>query len=180
MIDNIVSSSFRDPSGFVFFQKGTLYRQINKIYMNNYELLMSSNLYQNLIDCGLLIPHREIDLKNLNDPEAYKYLQPDPISFISYPYEWSFSQLKDAALATLSIQKASLKYGMSLKDANAYNIQFHKGKPVLIDTLSFEKYEEGRPWSAYQQFCRFFLGPLALMAKVDIKLNHLLKGFMTS
>jgi hypothetical protein len=67
---------------------------------------------------------------------------------------------------------------MSLKDANAYNIQFHNGKPILIDTLSFEKYKEGHPWSAYQQFCRFFLGPLALMAKVDIKLNQLLKDFI--
>jgi hypothetical protein len=178
MNSNIVSSSFRDPSGFVFLLEGVFYRQINESYRDNYESLISSNLYQNLVDSELLISHKEVDLKNLKDPDAYKYLQPDPIAFISYPYEWSFSQLKDAALATLSIQKTALKYGMSLKDANAYNIQFHKGKPILIDTLSFEKYKEGHPWSAYQQFCRFFLGPLALMAKVDIKLNHLLKNFI--
>jgi hypothetical protein len=59
-------------------------------------------------------------------------LEPEVIPFISYPYEWSFNQLKDAALVTLQIQKMALKYGMCLKDASAYNIQFRNGKPILI------------------------------------------------
>ena len=98
--------------------------------------------------------------------------------FISYPYEWSFSQLKDAALLTLKIQKIALEHGMSLKDASAYNIQFVKGKPLLIDTLSFEKYAEGRPWVAYRQFCQHFLAPLALMARRDVRLNQLSRIFL--
>jgi ribosomal protein L11 methylase PrmA len=105
-------------------------------------------------------------------------LYPRKIPFISYPYEWSFQQLKDAALATLSIQKRALKYGMSLKDASAYNIQFLDGKAVLIDTLSFEIYKEGEPWVAYRQFCQHFLAPLALMSVRDIRLGQLLRIYI--
>jgi len=69
----------------------------------------------------------------------------------------------------------ALKLGMSLKDASAYNIQFHNGKPIIIDTLSFETYKEGEPWVAYRQFCQHFLAPLALMAYRDIRLSQLLR-----
>lgn len=107
--------------------------------------------------------------------KVYKTIKPELIPFISYPYEWCFSQLKDAALATLDIQSRSLDFGMSLKDCSAYNIQFTKGRPVLIDTLSFERYHEGQPWIAYKQFCQHFLTPLALMSYRDIRLNQLLR-----
>ncbi len=100
---------------------------------------------------------------------------PELVSFISYPYEWSFSQLKDAALLTLKIQKRAIQHGLSLKDASAYNIQFQHGRPLLIDTLSFEIYPEGQPWVAYRQFCQHFLAPLALMAHVDVRLGQLLR-----
>jgi len=112
------------------------------------------------------------------ESDAYKVIQPERVPFISYPYEWSFSQLKDAALATLSLQKRALKYDMSLKDASAYNIQFVRGKPTLIDTLSFEKYKEGQPWIAYRQFCQHFLAPLALMAYRDIRLGQFLRVYI--
>ncbi len=109
---------------------------------------------------------------------ALKIIQPERVPFISYPYEWSFGQLKDAALATLSIQKRALKVDMSLKDASAYNIQFVDGKATLIDTLSFEIYKEGQPWVAYRQFCQHFLAPLALMALTDVRLNQLLRVYI--
>jgi hypothetical protein len=86
--------------------------------------------------------------------------------------------LKAAALATLGIQKRALALGMSLKDCSAYNIQFVRGKPVLIDTLSFEMYQEGLPWVAYRQFCQHFLAPLALMSYRDIRLNQLLRVYI--
>src|SRR5690606_1323025 len=105
---------------------------------------------------------------------AYKVIQPHVVPFISYPYEWCFSQLKDAALLTLRIQKIALKHGMSLKDASAYNIQFSEGRPIFIDSLSFEKPKPNAPWVAYGQFTRHFLAPLALMAYTDIRLNRLL------
>lgn len=178
MIDGIVPSSFRDPSGFVFFKEGVCYRQVNRSCKENYDCLIDSGLYKKLTDAELLIPHEEADAQLAWSVDAHKILKPEPIPFISYPYEWSFSQLKDAALATLEIQKAALDYGMSLKDASAYNIQFYKGKPVFIDTLSFEKSRDGKPWAAYQQFCRFFVAPLALMARVDIRMNQLLRIHM--
>jgi len=174
----IHQSSFRDPSGFLFYENGKLFRQVNIRYKEDYELLTGSGLHDKLCKKGLLIPHREVEnYRGVND-DAYKVLEPEAINFISYPYEWSFSQLKDAALLTLAIQKISLQYGMTLKDASAYNIQFCKGKPIFIDTLSFEKYQEGKPWEAYRQFCQHFLAPLALMSHTDIRLNQLMKIYL--
>jgi len=109
--------------------------------------------------------------------DAYQIIQPQLVEFISYPYEWCFGQLKDAALLTLKIQKIALEYGMSLKDASAYNIQFVEGKPMLIDHLSFEKHEE-KPWVAYRQFCQHFLAPLALASYNDIRLIQLMRVYI--
>src|ERR1035437_7457673 len=173
------NSSFRDPSGFIFYQENKVYRAITHLYKEEYDLLIESGLYDLLIKKKYLIPHQEVKEPLLvEDNNVYKILQPELIEMISYPYEWSFSQLKDAALLTLKIQELALAHGMSLKDASAYNIQFHKGRPVFIDTLSFEKYIENKPWNAYGQFCRHFLAPLALMSHTDIHLNSLLKNYI--
>jgi ribosomal protein L11 methylase PrmA len=173
-----VSASFRDPSGFLFVRDGTLYRQVNQSYRKDYDLLMQSGLYERLVKARQLIPHQEVDLTPAVPEIAYRILLPERVPFISYPYEWSFSQLKDAALLTLSIQLTALELGLSLKDASAYNVQFHQGRPVLIDSLSFEAYQEGKPWVAYRQFCQHFLAPLALMAYRDVRLNQLLRVYI--
>ncbi len=171
-------ASFRDPSGFLFRRDGILYRQVNHSYSEHYDLLMDSGLYQGLVDARLLIPHQEVDIAP-HDPElAYKVLCPEELRVISYPYEWSFSQLKDAALATLKIQRRAMKLGLTLKDSSAYNIQFHQGKPLLIDSLSFESYREGEPWVAYRQFCQHFLAPLALMVYRDVRLGQLSRVYI--
>ncbi len=159
--ETALGSSFRDPSGFVFFRDGQLLRQINRSYREHYDMFMSSGLYDGLQKQQAIVRHQEVE--NSTDTQAYKTIAPQQISFISYPYEWCFGQLKDAALLTLEIQKTAMEHGMTLKDASAYNIQFDQGKPILIDTLSFEKYQEGSPWQAYRQFCQHFLAPLALM-----------------
>jgi ribosomal protein L11 methylase PrmA len=122
--------------------------------------------------------HEEVHAKPIKPEIAYKIIQPEVIQFISYPYEWCFSQLKDAALTTLAIQKVAFQHGMTLKDASVYNIQFNKGRPILIDTLSFEIYKEGEPWVAYRQFCQHFLAPLALMSYVDVRLSQLLRVYI--
>lgn len=167
----ILKSSFRDPAGHLFHENEELYRQVNHCYQNDYEELMNSGLYQHLTDKDWLIAHEEVSTAELTDP-AYKLLKPEVIPFISYPYEWCFSALKEAALLTLKIHRAALKKGMSLKDASAFNVQQHHGNMVFIDTLSFEKFEP-TPWVAYRQFCQHFLAPLALMAHTDISLNKL-------
>lgn len=173
--DYSLGSSFRDPSGEVFKKDGVIYRNIDSSYKNDYELLMDSGLYRKLTDERLLIPHSEV--KPISEG-IYKTLRPEQIPFISYPYEWCFSQLKDAAITTLRIQKTALEYGMSLKDANCFNIQFYNGLPTLIDTLSFEKYQPGQPWIAYQQFCTNFLSPLLLMSYRNENLNKMLQDFI--
>ncbi len=180
-IENVsqkLAASFRDPSGFVFKRNEKILRQVNVRYKEDYDLLMSCGLYNKLIERKLLIPHTELSNEQSVTPECYKIIEPLQIGFISFPYEWSFSQLKDAALATLEIQRIALDSGMTLKDASAYNIQFIDGKPVFIDTLSFEKYTEGSPWIAYKQFCQHFLAPLVLMSYKDIRLNKLMTNFI--
>jgi len=176
--NNKQPGSFRDPSGFLYFREGSLLRQVNPYYKENYDLLINSGLYEKLIAQDLIIPHEEVDKQYACSDQAYKIIKPQRIPFISYPYEWCFSQLKDAALTTLKIQKIALDFGMSLKDCSAYNIQFLNGHPVFIDTLSFEKYKEGEPWVAYRQFCQHFLAPLALMQYNDIRLNQLFRIYI--
>ncbi len=171
-------ASFRDPSGFLFSRGGVIYRQVNRAYEKEYVRLFDSGLYEKLVQARLLIPHVEVDQLPIESDASYKVIQPERVPFISYPYEWSFNQLKDAALATLSIHRRALKAGMSLKDASAYNIQFVRGKATLIDTLSFETYKEGEPWIAYRQFCQHFLAPLALMSLKDVRLNQLLRVYI--
>lgn len=171
----VVKSSFRDPSGVLFYYNNEIYRQVNHSYKDNYNKLVNSGLYDKLVNKDLLTPHIEVDISPLNPDIVYKIIKPEKIQFISYPYEWCFSQLKNAALRTLEIQKISLDYGMTLKDASAYNIQFKNSKAVLIDTLSFERYREGQFWTPYKQFCQHFLAPLSLMSYRDIRLNQLLR-----
>jgi ribosomal protein L11 methylase PrmA len=132
-------------------------------------------LFESLVRDGKLIPHQIADVPPADPETASLVIQPEMVAFVSYPYEWCFSQLQDAALVTLEIQSRALDAGFSLKDASAYNIQFHKGRPTLIDTLSFEPYREGEPWVAYRQFCQHFLAPLALMSRRDIRLGQLLR-----
>lgn len=174
----ILPASFRDPSGFVFEANGNLYRQINQTYQPDYDHLLSSGLYEKLVGEQLLIAHTEVDEPVPRPETAYKVVQVEPIRYISYPYEWCFSQYQDAALLTLRVQKEALAHDMILKDASAYNVQFHHGRPIFIDTLSFARYVEGAPWVGYRQFCQHFLAPLALMARVDIRLGRLMTTFI--
>ncbi len=155
-------SSYRDPSGFIFEKDGTIYRQVNKSFKEHFDHFIESGCYKHLIEKGLLIPYEQVNQNLTGDSNCYRTLKPEKISFISYPFEWSFDMLKDAALLTLQIAREALGYEMILKDATPYNIQWYKGRFIFIDTLSFEKYNE-TPWVCYRQFCESFLGPLLLM-----------------
>jgi ribosomal protein L11 methylase PrmA len=197
MSARLLGASFRDPSGYVFQRDGVIYRQVNRCYADDYDHLMSSGLYQRLVDKRLLIAHEEVaaDLKpgseaaesvesveSADTPllggDPYRVLRPEQLGFISYPYEWCFSQLKHAALLTLRLQREALAHDMTLKDASVYNVQFQRGRPVMIDTLSFERYRDGQPWTGYRQFCQHFLAPLALMSRRDVRLNQLLRSHL--
>ncbi|MCB9240008.1 MAG: SAM-dependent methyltransferase [Flavobacteriales bacterium] len=169
------AASFRDPDGFIFSHNGEIHRQITPRGLTDYKAFMASGLYSTLVGKKYLIPHEELDQSLAGDGLTIK---PEQLTFISQPYEWCFAQLKDAALLTLYSQMEALKAGFSLKDATAYNVQFHNGRPVFIDTLSFEPYDEGKPWVAYKQFCQHFLAPLALAAHVDVRSIKLFQNFI--
>ncbi|WP_320174832.1 hypothetical protein [Maridesulfovibrio sp.] len=161
--------SFRDRSGYVYSDPISIIRTIMPCYKETWQLVKRSGLLDEVVNEKLLIPFEECP------PIAgsWKSLNVNRIPFISYPYEWSFSQLQDAALLTLKLQLKALSKGLTLKDASAYNIQFIGEHPVFIDILSFEEWEEGQPWEAYGQFCSHFLAPLALAAKKDLRLSQL-------
>ncbi|HEU5169000.1 MAG TPA: hypothetical protein VFU46_00605 [Gemmatimonadales bacterium] len=175
MTEGRLPASFRDPAGYVFRRGGELYRCITHRHADDYAALMASGLYEELTAAGLLIPHAEAPVELADDSNAHRVLRPEPIEFVSYPYEWCFGQLQAAALCSLEIQRRAVARGMALKDASAYNVQFRAGRPVLIDTLSLERYPDGAPWVAYRQFCEHFLAPLLLVARVDASLGRLLQ-----
>ncbi len=170
-------SSFRDPSGFIFEKNGIIYRQVNKIFKDDFDFFISSGCYANLVQQGLLIPHEPINENLTGSSNCYITLKPAPVSFISYPFEWSFDMLRDAALLTLQLLKESVKHGLIIKDATPYNVQWHNGKLIFIDSLSFEKYDEENPWIAYRQFCENFLSPLLLMHYCKMPLQQLQLGY---
>ena len=156
-------ASYRDPAGFIFSRDGVVYRQINKIFQPDFDQFIQSGCYQRLVDKGFLIAHQEIEHSFFSDNNWYKTIQPEQIDFISYPSEWPFDMLKDAALLTLHLVREAMDFKMILKDATPYNIQWHNGGLRFIDSLSFEHYDESMPWIAYRQFCESFVGPLLLM-----------------
>ena len=167
------SSSFRDPSGYIFIEDNILKRKIFPIYFRQYNKLKNSKFFDKLFKTGLLIKHKEV---SSSDSEIV--IQPDQIPFITYPYEWSFNQYKEAALLTLKLQKFALENEFSLKDASAFNVTFHNGNAIFIDTLSFDFYKENEPWRAYKQFITHFFGPLVLAHYHGSELLKLMGSFM--
>lgn len=159
---NIHPASYRDPSGFIFAHEGTLYRQVNRVFADAFELATQSGFYEAMIREGLLIPHERINQPLAGHGDWYCTLKPEPLPFISTPGEWCFSMLKDAALLTLKLARKAIDYGLVLKDATPFNVQFKGCTPVFIDSLSFDRYNEKEPWIAYRQFCETFLSPLLL------------------
>lgn len=171
--------SWRDPSGFVFRRDGEVLRQIAPSFAPDWEAYLASGLHQRLVTAGSVLAFDDQPIERAADPAgAWRVIRPEQLDLISYPYEWSFGQLKDAALLTLDLQAQALAAGLTLRDASAYNIQFCGPRPVLIDSLSFERYEPGAPWVAYRQFCEHFLAPLALMANRDVRIGRMLRAWV--
>lgn len=151
---------YQDEPGFVF-------RELAKEYLPHYNHFISSGLATALQQKNYIISFEE-----LKQAEAV-ILKARKIDFVSYPYEWSFNQWKDAALLTLKIQYQALKFGMILKDATPFNIVFDGHKPLMVDLSSFEMYEEGKPWLAFKQFCENFYLPFLLAKYFDATANEI-------
>lgn len=168
-------ASWRDPAGFVYRRDGVLLRQVQPSWADEWQAFADSALAKRLVETGRLLRWRDVPLARACDATAAAVIEPEVVPFISYPYEWTFGQLKDAALLTLDVQAAAIKADWTLKDASAYNVAFRGVTPVLIDHLSFQRLPPDSPWVAYQQFCEHFLAPLALMARRDVRLGRLLR-----
>ena len=150
-------ASFRDPSGYIVQDGSSVKRVINPIYFPVYDALCKADFFTPLFKAKMLIPHQEQE----RSAESIVLL-PEQIQLMTYPYEWSFDQYKQAALLTLKLQNYALDHDFSLKDASAYNVTFHRGRAIFIDTLSFDIYQKDSPWRAYKQFISHFFAPLVL------------------
>lgn len=168
---NLDPASFRDPAGQVFRQDGKLCRSVRTpAGRADFARFEKSGLSRRLIDSGQLVPYTHAGEQTNPDEHI---LELEELPFISYPYEWCFGQLRDAALLTLDIAREALSADLILKDASAFNVAWKGARPIFIDHGSFTCYQEGEAWSAYRQFARHFLAPLLLMARHDQRLGSL-------
>ena len=167
-------SSFRDPDSVLEFDTVFFYRKMSANYLPHYIHFKKSGLKDKLVKEGYILPYEEIVDEQPDVGFVNQVLKIEKIPFVSYPYEWAFSQFKEAALLTLKINLIALKYGMILKDASMFNVQFIGCKPIFIDLGSFEIYKNNSLWAGYQQFCRHFLAPLLLASYKDVRLIKLL------
>lgn len=168
------TGSFRDPDGSVFFVDNLVYRSISENFLPTIKDLIQSEFFQRSMAAGQIIATTLITNK-FNLPGRY-ILQHEKIPFLSYPFEWSFYMLKDAALLTLNILQKCLENGYILKDGSAWNVTYHRGKMVFFDVMSIGLYADGQTWDGYQQFCNEFLYPLFIKAYKDIDFQPLFKA----
>ena len=172
--------SFRDRTARVFYDRGRVCRGLTDHALRQWEALSSTSFYERSVADGTVIPSYRLDpsavLLPQNDARWAAVLQHETIPFVSYPYEWPFGMLKDAALLQLDLLLAALEEGMTLKDASPYNVQWRGARPVFVDVASFETWRPGEPWMGYRQFCRMFLYPLLLLAYRGVPFHPWLRG----
>ena len=170
--------SFRDRSNRVYDDGTTIYRGVDAQALEHFRNYSQTKLFKALVAegkvvrTGILASETQVDL-----PKGWAgYLAHQRLPFVSYPYEWSFGMLKDAALLQLEMLERMIPVGWTHKDSSAYNIQWLGAQPVFIDVPSFEPYEEGEPWVGYRQFCMMYLYPLMVRAYKDIDYRPFLRA----
>ncbi len=175
---NADPGSFRDPAGRVFDLNGRIFRTVNSVAAADFEFVRSNEAFKHLVAAGKVLGFTDAPEDVLGEAgnAAHHLVEHPRIPFISYPYEWTFSALKAAALQHLDVQIEALAGGIVLSDATAYNMQFEGPKPLFIDLLSFRKYNEGEMWTGHRQFCEQFLNPLLLQAKTGVLYNAWYRG----
>jgi SAM-dependent methyltransferase len=168
--------SFRDPESRVFYAHERVYRALSADGLKDFEALETSGLLEDERIVGTQRAQNGAALQGLLVHEPAGVLQHERIPFVSYPYEWTFSMLKDAALVQLDLLLAALDKDLVLKDSTPYNVQFHGAKPVFVDVGSFERLREGEPWIGYRQFCMLYLYPLLLQSMKGVDFHPWLRG----
>ena len=175
---SVEAGSFRDPSGRVIYADDRVFRTVMGTAADSFRQAETSGIFRKLIADGMLV-----DFADITDQapawgleEADMLLEHPRLPFVSYPYEWSFSLHKAAALAHLDLHLDLLRSGFTLSDATAYNIQFDGVRPKFIDHLSIRPYEDGEIWAGHRQFCMQFLNPLLMWSVLDVQPNHWFRG----
>lgn len=166
-------SSYRDRNGAIFYRGDRVFRSLSPTALENWKLLEEQNFFQDFVADGKIVGTKPAAEPSDGWAAA---LEHERVPFISYPYEWTFGMLKDAALLHLELMEAALAADMILKDSSAYNVQWSGVHPVFIDVPSFEPLRKGQPWVGYRQFCELFLYPLMLQAYKGTDFKPLLRG----
>jgi predicted RNA methylase len=165
--------SFRDPSNQIFYAGGEVLRGLRGTAVDDWRALAATGFFSRFVDEGKICA---------TEPVAEAHggfeltLRHERIPFISYPYEWTFSMLRDAAQLHLEVLAAALAEGTTTKDGSAYNLQWRGATPTFIDVGSFERLREGEPWAGYRQFCQTMLYPLMLTAHLGVPFQPWLRG----
>ncbi len=177
---NFDSGSFRDRSARVFTSGEQVYRALSNEAYANWQQVSKQPFFLQRSLAGQIVGSEE-----LSSDERQKFLLPgnvaavlrhERIPFISYPYEWSFAMLRQAALVHLELLTDAVSSGLILKDASPYNVQFRGSQPVFIDLGSFTPLVPGEPWLAYRQFCEMMLFPLLLQAYRGVDFQTILRS----
>jgi len=176
----VEAGSFRDRHGRVYLCDGAVYRGISQRALAEWQQLSRSNFFRKAISDGLIVGTEQVETNQFDDSSPLKtwsaILKHQKIPFISYPYEWCFGMMKDAALLQLDLLRDALRENMTMKDASSFNIQWIGARPMFIDVASFETLSPGSPWAGYRQFCEMFLYPLMLQAYKNISFHPWLRG----
>lgn len=174
------AGSFRDPGGFIFTASGRVFRAITRHSLEDWNVFSASPLFRELQHERLLIPTQPVAadaaLRCEFSDTGTVVVEHERVPFVSYPYEWSFAMLKEAALLHLDLLERALPHDFILKDASPFNVQFLGSQPIFIDVLSFTRLQPGEPWAGYNQFCRLFLFPLMLQAYKEVPFQPWLRS----
>jgi hypothetical protein len=169
--------SFRDRTCRIYYHQGNVFRALTPGALSEWEALRNASFFRRLAGEGKIVATEQIEpAPALPGGGWAAVLRHERIPFISYPYEWCFGMLREAALLQLELLQAALVEGLSLKDATPYNIQWRGCRPVFIDVLSFYRLRPGEPWVGYRQFCELFLYPLLLEAYKGAPFQPWLRG----
>jgi hypothetical protein len=176
--DGFAEGSFRDRHSRVLHRDGRVVRVMDESAAADWHDLAKSAFLVEAMAQGRVTPTREVELAaaDISDPRWVLALEHEPIPFLSWPYEWSFGMLRDAALLHLELLGEALDAGFTMKDGSAYNLQWTGVRPSFIDLGSFERWRSGEPWAGYRQFCQLMLFPLLLQSHLDVDFQPLLRG----
>ena len=169
--------SFRDPLSKVFVGNGSVVRAFTEEGAKDIAAIWDKPFIQNSLASGDLIESTLVEPASVGLSAPWSQAMTHPlVPFISYPYEWTFSMLKDAALLQLAMTRGALADGIGVKDATPYNVQFIGSRAQFIDAGSFERRRKGDPWYGYRQFCEMFLYPLMLQGYLGVGFQSFMRG----